>query len=152
MSGDNSEVLISMQQTLVRMDEHLMTVCADVENLKHTHSTGGQEAQLPDGHQPGTLHSNVAHSVVSTPENGSSGDEDNIIIRLSWEEHMQLEDNQDADKVGSAVKHPKGEKLCLTKVEENTENFLHEAFTPMDNEDCKDLRIQFIVRYSQFPG
>ena len=118
-------------------------MCAEVENLKRTHSTGGQEAQLPDGCQPGTLHSNVAHSVVSMPE-------DNIVTRLSWEEQMQLEDNQNADKVASAAKRPKGEKLCLTKVEESTENVLREAFIPMDNEDHKDLRSQFIVPDTPF--
>ena len=63
---------------------------------------------------------------------------------------MQLEDNQDADKVGSAVKHPKGEKLSLTKVEKSTKNFLCETFTPMDNEDRKDLRSQFIVPDTPF--
>ena len=74
------------------------------------------------------------------PETGFSGDEDNVVTCLSWEEQMQLEDNQDADNVGSAVKHLKRKKLCLTKVEESTENFLHEVFTPMDNKYRKDLR------------
>jgi len=47
-------------------------------------------------------------------------------------EQMELEDRSaDVDKVDQSGKHPKGEKLCLMKVEESTENFLREAFTTM---------------------
>jgi len=38
---------------------------------------------------------------------------------------MELKDaNLDADKVGKSLKRQKGKKLCLTKVEESTEQFL----------------------------
>ena len=64
---------------------------------------------------------------------------------------IQLKDaNLNAYKVGKSVKHPKGEKLHSTKVEENTEQFLWEVFTPMDSDDCKDLRNKLIVLDTPF--
>ena len=94
MSGDNSELFAAMQQTFEQMNDRLTTVCADVESLKRNQSPGGQGAQLPDGHQPGTLPSNAAPSIVSTPDNvfGSDGD-DNVTTGLTWEEQMELEDD-----------------------------------------------------------
>jgi len=62
---------------------------------------------------------------------------------------MELEDaSTDVNKVGNSVKSPKGEKLCLTKVEDATEQFLREVFTPMENEDHKDLCSKLIVGHS----
>ena len=153
MSEDNNvELLSSMQQTLIRMEERLTTVCTDVEDLKRAQTPVGQGAQLSDGRQPCTLQRNVAHSVVSTPENLANGGEDDTVATcLSWEEQMELQDaNGDADEVGNSAKRPKGEKLCLTKVEDTTEQFLCEVFTPMQNEDCKDLCSKFIVPDTPF--
>ena len=155
MSDDNdSGVLSSIQQTLLRMEERLTTVCADVENLKRTQTPVGQGAQLSGGRQPGSLQSNAAHSVVTTPESvigGEDHDDDNVVTRLSWEEQMELTDaKQDADKVSKSAKRPKGEKLRLTKVEEGTEQFLREAFTSMENDDRKELRSKFIIPDTPF--
>jgi len=59
---------------------------------------------------------------------------------------MELfENQQNPSPLGTLGKHPKGEKLSLTKVNNETEDFLHEVFTKMENKDCKDLRRQFIV-------
>ena len=72
----------------------------DVENLKHTQSPEGQEAQLPDGRQPGTLPSNTAPSIVSMPDNVfGSDDDDNVATRLTWQEQMELKDDPDVNKV-----------------------------------------------------
>jgi len=87
------------------MEEHLMTVCADVQNLKHTQTPVRLRAQLSGGHQPGSLQSNVVHDVISMPER-VVGDEDdnNVVTGLSWEEQIELEDAKlDADKVGKLV-------------------------------------------------
>jgi len=128
-----------MQQTLEQINDRLTAVCTDVEDLKYTHPPGGQGAQLPDGCQPGMLPSNTMPSVVSTPDNSSEGN-DNVVTRLTWDKQMELEDRSaDVDKVNQSGKCPKGEKLCLTKAEESTENFLREAFTTMSNEDRRDV-------------
>ena len=139
MLGDNSELLAAMQQTLQQMNDYLETVCADVESLKCSQSPGGQGAQLPYGHHPSTLPSRSVPSVISKPDNVFGGDDDdNVATCLTWEEQMELEDDlADVDKVNKSGKCPKGEKLCLTKVEESTEDFLREAFKPMSIEDRK---------------
>ena len=127
------------------MNDRLTTVCVDVESLKRSQSPRGQGEQLPDGLQPGTLPSNAAPSVISMPNNVfGSDDNDNVATCLTWEEQMELEDNP-ADVDFKSGKHPKGEKLRLTKVEESTEDFLREVFKPMSNEDQKELRGKFIV-------
>jgi len=142
MSEDNSDLLAAMQGTLEQMNYHLTTMCVNVEDLKRTHPPGGQGAQLPDNHQPGTLPSNATPSVISTPDNCSEYN-DNVVTCLTWNEQMELEDGSaDVDQSG---KHPKGEKLCLMKVEESTENFLREGSTTISNEDRKDLHSKFIV-------
>ena len=38
-----------------------------------------------------------------------------------------------------------GKKLCPTKVEKKTENFLREVFNPLDNEDHKEIRTTLII-------
>ena len=100
--------------------------------------------QLPDSRQVGTLQSNAAQSTVLMLEiqSLSGNDKDNVATYLTWEEQMEIEDN--VDKVDSAAKCPKGEKLRLTKVEESTEGFLCEAFTLMDDvvlcDECMHLK------------
>ena len=81
MSDDsNSEVLSSVQQTLLRMEPCLTALCADAENFKRMQTPVGQGAQLSGGRQSGLLQSNTAHSIVSMPESVvSSKDDDNVV-------------------------------------------------------------------------
>ena len=84
---------------------------------------------------------------LSMPDNVFGGDdENNVATCLTWEQQMEFEDDPaDVNKVDRSGKRPKGEKLCLTKVEESTEDFLQEAFTPMSNENQNDLWGKFTV-------
>ena len=124
------------------MEGQLSTVCTDVENLKCTRPQE-QWAQLPGEQQvPG-----MAQSATNSPVTGV---DDNVVTRLSWEDQMELEDEQDANSSDTKADHPKGEKLCLTEVEKETRDFLREVFNTLDNEDCKDIRRKFIVPDTSF--
>ena len=121
-------------------------VCADVEQLKRSQPPD-REAQLPgDPQLPGTV-----QSTFSTPVTGVDDDDGIVSTRLSWDEQMELlEDEQNRSPVDTMGNRPKGEKLPLTKVEKETEDFLREAFTTLDNEDRKSIRKRFIVPDTPF--
>ena len=69
---------------------------------------------------------------LSMPDNVFGGDDDNNVATcLTWEQQMEFEDDPaDVNKVDRSGKRPKGEKLCLTKVEESTENFYKRRLHP----------------------
>ena len=146
MSGDDQNQFALLQSSLRRMEEQLLTVCADVEQLKRSQPPD-REAQLPgDPQLPGTV-----QSTFSTPVTGVDDDDGIVSTRLSWDEQMELlEDEQNRSPVDTTGNRPKGEKLPLTKVEKETEDFLREAFTALDNEDRKSVRKRFIVPDTPF--
>jgi len=85
------------------------------------------------------------------PVEGKDDDVDVITKPPSQEEQMELlENQQNPSLLDMLVKHPKFEKLSLTKVDKEMEDFLHEAFSTMENEDRNDLRRQFIVPDTPF--
>ena len=131
-----------------RMEQRLTEVCSDVEELKRGNIARNQAAQLPVAPGTGVVQSTTAHSAALTPVNADNADEDGIVTRLTWGERMELEDeNEDRD---SSMDRPGGDKVCLTKVHQSTEEFLRAAFTSVSNVDRRQLRQRFIVPDTPF--
>ena len=149
MSGEDQFSLL--QDTLQRMEQQLSTVCTEVEELKRSQSLE-RVAQLPRDQQPGTVQSTMAQSVNSTPVISVDGTNDSTVAtRLSWSEQMELgEDEQSGNSLDTSGNRSKSEKLSLTKVEKETEEFLHESFTALENDVRKDIRKRFIVPDAPF--
>jgi len=72
---------------------------------------------------------------------------------------MELEDGRqngdltqsvDGDGCDGTQTSVKGDKVALTTVSQATEDFLHQAFTPMGNSSRKELRSEFIVPNTAF--
>lgn len=61
-----------------------------------------------------------------------------------------LKSQQNASPLDTLEKYPNGEKLPLTKVGKEMEDFVCEAFTNMENDVRKDIRKQFIVLNTPF--
>ena len=76
-------------------------------------------------------------------------DGDTVITRLSWADRMELEDEVN-DELETTEEQPKGDKICLTKMLQPTEDFLPEEFNPINNASRQQLRQQFIVPDTPF--
>ena len=121
----------------------------DVDELKRTTP---QRTARPFG----------AGSVQSTSRTQSvmqSGNSDDVVPILSWAERMELEDEQrdedslepvDGDGRDSREQPVKSDKVALTTVNQPTEDFLRQAFTPMTNVTRRKLRSEFIVPDTTF--
>ena len=150
MSEGDSSLFTLLQDSLRRMEEQLTIVCTDVEQLKRNQPPE-RAAQLPGDQQ---LSDASVQSTLTTPDppvEGEDDDDDIITKPPSWEEQTELlENQQNPSPLDTLGKRPKGKKLSLTKVDKETEDFLHEVFSTMENEDCKDLRRQFMVPGTPF--
>jgi len=107
--------------------------------------------QLPGDQQLSGMSVQSTPSMLDTPVEGED-DNDNIITKPPlWDEQMELlENQQNPSPLDTLGKRPKGEKLSLTKVDKEMEDFFHEAFSTIENKDHKDLRRQFIVPDTPF--
>ena len=140
MSNDVSSILNSLQETIKRMDEKLSSVSADVEMIKRNPQSQ-QVAQPSGGDTPDAAHS--AQRTHSVTPSEVPHDNDTVTTRLTWADRMELED--EADNELETEEQPKDGKIRLTKVLQPTEDFLREAFTPINNASRRQLRQQFIV-------
>ena len=128
------------------MNEKLSSVSADVEKIKRNPQPH-QVAQPPGGNTPDAAYSALRTHSVSPSEVPQDGD--TVITRLSWADRMELEDEVD-DELETTEEQPKGDKIRLTKVLQPTEDFLREAFNPINNTSRRQLRQQFIVPDTPF--
>ena len=164
MSEGNSSLFTLLQDSFRKMEEQLTTVCADVVQLKRNQPPQ-RAAQLPGDQQLSGASVQSTPTTPDPPVEGEDDDGDVITKPLLWEEQMELlENQQNPSPLDTLGKRPKGrpnmssglgsetfcQKLSLTKVDKETEDFLHEAFSTMENEDRKDLRRQFIVPDTPF--
>ena len=146
MSDDISSMFASMKESLQRMEEKIAGVAADVENLKKN----PQKAAQPPG-------AGNSGSVQSTPQTQSvlppiSINDDSLSTGVSWAERMELNSDpeEEANTSNSAVEPTVYDKIRVTAVLEQTEEFLRSAFTSMENKDRRQLRHQFIVPNTPF--
>ena len=135
MSGDQeSTLLAAIQASLKRMEKRLSSICNDVESLKKAKQPVAQLLYIIEN--TGTVHNTPAQSAVNTPVVGDVVD-DKVVPGLSWGKRMELEDNPE-DLAGNITSEkPGGDKVHLTQVHESTEEFLHKAFIPVNNAECR---------------